>query len=80
MRQDASVLGTDEAIRALDRRLALAPGVAAELNTLIKDGRAQVLQGDKTRHSTLYVALEQPSEIYGYFVCEPEDPGRTLPD
>ena len=69
MRQDISVLEADEAVEVLNRRLALAPGVAAELSALVKDGRAQVLQGDNTGHSTIYVALKQPSEVHGYYVC-----------
>jgi hypothetical protein len=72
MLQDATVLGTDEAIRALNQRLAPTPEAAIALRDLVRNGRARVLLGEQEGRSILYVALEQPDDIQGYYVCEPE--------
>jgi len=72
MLQDATVLGTDDAIQALNQRLAPTPDAAMALGDLVRNGRARVLLGEQTGRSILYVALEEPGEIQGYYVCEPE--------
>ena len=42
------------------------------LGDLVRNGRARVLLGEQQGRAILYIALEEPGEIQGYFVCEPE--------
>jgi hypothetical protein len=72
MLQEATVLETDEAVQALNLRLAPTPSVAMALGDMVRNGRARVLRGEQTGRSILYIALEEPGEVQGYFVCEPE--------
>ena len=72
MLEEATVLGTDEAIQALNLRLALTPDAAMALGDLVRNGRARVLLGEQEGRSILYVGLVQPDDIQGYYVCEPE--------
>ena len=72
MLHGSTVLGTDDAIQALNQRLAPTPDAAMALGDLVRNGRARVLLGEQEGRSILYVALEQPDDIQGYYVCEPE--------